>query len=71
MANRTYTYLNSFFKWASRSAQGLIDRSPMEEIEKPWDNESIRTRKDGSKLVYNDQELASIWVTCTYERTEE
>jgi integrase len=62
MANRTHAYMVPFFKWASRPAQGLIDRSPMENMDRPWENEAIRTRADGSKPILNDSELAATWM---------
>ena len=55
MANRTYSYLRTFFSWCAEPGIEIIDASPMGGMKKPWNGEASRDR------VFDDDEIAAIW----------
>ena len=53
MANRTYSALNTFFRWLY--GRDLIPENPMLRVQRPFDGEKARER------VWSDGELKAIW----------
>ena len=55
LANRTYSYLRTFFGWCAEPGIELVDDNPMVGLKAPWDGESVRDR------VFTDDELKALW----------
>lgn len=53
LANRTFAYLRTFFKWCV--SRDYIEHSPCEGVERPFDNEKSRERH------YTDDEIKALW----------
>ncbi len=52
-ANRTYTALKTFFRWCA--SRDLVQRDPMQGLERPFDGEQPRVRS------WSDEETKAIW----------
>ena len=60
LANRVYSGLATFFKWAA--GRDYVAYNPMSGLERPFDQEEARARRSGKgELVYTDDEMKKIW----------
>jgi len=55
MANRLYSYLNTFFAWCAEPGIDKVPASPMTGLRKPWRGESSRDR------TFSDAEIRALW----------
>lgn len=55
LANRTYAYLRTFFRWCEEPGIDKVSASPMARLRRPSDGEEARQR------FYDDVELAAVW----------
>lgn len=55
MANRTHSYLKTFFSWCAEPGIEIVETSPMWGMKKPFNGEASRDR------FYDDAEIAAIW----------
>ena len=55
LANRTYAYLRTFFRWCEEPGIDKVSVSPMARLRRPWEGEEARQR------FYDDEELVAIW----------
>ncbi len=55
MANRLYSYLNTFFAWCAEPGIDKVPVNPMAGLKKPWRGESSRDR------VFSDDEIRALW----------
>ncbi len=55
LANRMFAYLRTFFAWCARPGIEKLDRSPVEGMKRPFDQEKSRSR------VFTDDELRALW----------
>ena len=55
LANRTFAYLKTFFGWCARPGIEKLDRSPVEGMKRPFNQEESRSR------VFSDAELRALW----------
>ncbi|MEM6410698.1 MAG: integrase family protein [Pseudomonadota bacterium] len=55
LANRTYAYLATFFRWCAEPGIELVPMSPMLGMRKPWEGEETRQR------WFTNDELAKLW----------
>ena len=63
MANHYHVYLSGFFSWCAEPGIEFVETSPMWGLKKPVSVKKLpkRTRADGSKPIFSDDELAAIW----------
>lgn len=55
LANRTFAYLSTFFRWCAEPGVEKVSSSPMLRLRRPWEGEESRER------FYDDDELKAIW----------
>jgi integrase len=65
MANRSYSYLRTFFSWCAEPGIEIIENSPMGGMKKPWNGEASRDR------VFNDDEIAAIWKAADVQKSSQ
>lgn len=57
---RHFDYLTTFFKWASKPAVALVESSPMDGVDRPFQD----TERKKKQVVFTSEELAAIWNAC-------
>ncbi|WP_022727197.1 tyrosine-type recombinase/integrase [Fodinicurvata sediminis] len=57
LANRTFSYLQTFFSWCAEPGIEKVPASPMLGLRRPWDGEESRDR------VFTDDEIRALWRT--------
>lgn len=55
LANRTFSYLRTFFRWCAEPGIDKVTVSPMIGLRRPWEGEETRDR------VFSDDELRALW----------
>lgn len=55
LANRTFAYLRTFFRWCAEPGIEKVPASPMLGLRRPWEGEEERDR------VFDDDELRALW----------